>query len=99
MNLPPRALALIREYSKPLTPPDWRDRQWICVGDLYQEIKNLRIIKEDRRYILYKRFMYNILNNYDWFDLYTHSLRNGMQCTSNKYGIQLKVWCKIKSVL
>lgn len=91
MNLPPRALALIYEYSRPLTPPDWRVRKWICVGDLYQEIKKIRIMKEDRRYMLYKRFMHNTQNNYEWLELYTYSMNHGLNNTSNEYGIKLKV--------
>lgn len=30
MNLPENALSLIREYSKPLTRPDWRDGSNCC---------------------------------------------------------------------
>ena len=36
--LPANALALIKEYSKPLTPPDWHTRSWLCVGNIYKEI-------------------------------------------------------------
>jgi hypothetical protein len=37
MELPDDVLKIIREYSKPVTNPNWRNRKWICVGDLYKE--------------------------------------------------------------
>ena len=38
MNLPTRALALVCEYSKPVTRPDWRKLNRLPLYKLYGEI-------------------------------------------------------------
>jgi hypothetical protein len=92
MNLPTRALALIREYSKPMTRPDWRDRQWICVVDLVKDIARLRITKPDKRFKLYKRiFMGNMQNGFGGVELYLSTLENGIHATSIVSGINEKI--------
>jgi len=90
--LPPRVLALIREYSKPVTPANWKiRREWICVGDLYKNITRLRIVEADRQYLLYKRFMDNVQNNHEWYHICLFAISNGIHETSNVFGIKFKV--------
>ena len=37
MELPQNVLALIKDYSMPLTHPDWRNRKWISISKIYIE--------------------------------------------------------------
>ena len=63
--LPIRALALIREYSKPLTRPDWRkSKPIVTTYRLYLNVINN-----------YSEICYYILSNIwltDWYQLYTY---------------------------
>ena len=92
MNLPTRALTIIREYSKPMTPPDWRDRQWICIVDLVKDIARLKVTKTHKRFKLYKRiFMRNIQHGFGGVELYLSTLENGIHATSIASGINEKI--------
>jgi hypothetical protein len=69
--LPSRALLLIREYSKPLTRPDWRQSK--------------PIITTYRLYLIviqnYSDLYYNLLTNIwftDWYILYTYIKNYGI---------------------
>jgi hypothetical protein len=63
--LPCRALSLIREYSKPMTRPDWRQSKPIVTTyRLYLNVINN-----------YSELSYYILSNIwftDWYQLYTY---------------------------
>ena len=39
MFLPPRALTLIKEYSRPLTRPDWRTLQRMTFDNFYYSLR------------------------------------------------------------
>ena len=45
--LPANALKLIREYSKPLTRPDWRTLQIMPFKRLYNELIQYRYINKN----------------------------------------------------
>jgi hypothetical protein len=92
MNLPIRALTLIRDYSKPMTLPNWRDRQWICIVDLVKDIARLKVTKTGKRFKLYKRlFMRNMQNGFGSVELYLSTLENGIHATSIASGINEKI--------
>jgi hypothetical protein len=92
MELPEDVLQLIREYSKPMTHPNWRNRQWICVGDLYKDILQKDIITTPiRRIMLYQQFIINVHNNNCWWDLYVFKKKYGIAEMSKFYGIKPKV--------
>ncbi len=71
--LPSRALLLIREYSKPLTRPDWRkSKPIITTYCLYLKVKifsyaKLEVSPLDRLYLC---ISCNITDT-DWYDVYT----------------------------
>jgi hypothetical protein len=90
MELPEDVLQLIREYSKPLTHPNWRNRQWICVGDLYTDIFK-QYIECNKKRNLYIRFIHNVQKNNCWVDLYLFVTEHGILEMSNFYDIKLKV--------
>ena len=92
MELPEDVLQIIREYSKPVTNPNWRNRQWICVGDLYKDVLRHDIQDTPRnKIILYQRFIDNVRNQHHWDDLYAFQKIYGMDELSQCYGIKLKV--------
>ena len=92
MELPDDVLQLIREYSKPVTNPNWRNRQWICVGDLYKDILRQDIYDTPRnKIILYQRFINNVRNDNHWDDLNEFRKQYGMNELSKCYGINIKV--------
>lgn len=97
MEFPDDILQLIREYSKPVTNANWRNRQWICVGDLYNDIlqKKVNSTRYPKKHLLYQRFMYNVQNNRCWIDLYLYTIENGIHALSDFYNIKLKVCYKI----
>ena len=90
MNLPSRAVKLIREYSKPRTCPNWRNRKWICIVDLFKDITQLDVTYKDKRLKLYKLFISNIQNNYCWTDLYNFILHTNLHDASIRFGIAEK---------
>ena len=63
--LPNRALLLIREYSKPITRPDWR--------------KSKPIITTYRLYLHVKHILY--VNNYTYYDSLYHNVLYGINGT------------------
>jgi hypothetical protein len=97
MALPQIALKLISEYSKPCTHPNWRNRQWICVGDIYNEFMSYKNNnnKYDKHYKLYKRFTLNVQNNYNWNTIYECYLMSGITITSLQCKISEKILRKI----
>ena len=91
--LPLRAQKLIREFSKPLTRPDWRTIKPGCVGKMYKEIMRYKnkTNKYDKYYILYNRFTMNVQHNYYWHNLCEYVKKNGIIKTSEDIGINIKV--------
>jgi len=90
MELPDDVLQIIREYSKPITHPNWRKRKWICVGDLYTDIFKQYIGCSKKRK-LYLRFIRNIQKDNSWVELYLFVAEYGILEMSSFYDIKLKV--------
>ena len=87
MNLPPIALALIREYSKPLTRPDWRKLNRLPLYKLYIEIMNKKNTSWNYRRVM-QIFIFNIQRGINWSDLHVYSNIYGIKKCSEKFGIQ-----------
>ncbi len=83
-SLPSRALCLIREYSRPITRPDWRQSKPIITPyELYMHIKELIDLLKNKR--LFLIILYNILDT-EWFYAYSY-----IKCYGYKeYDIALK---------
>ncbi len=80
--LPYRALSLIREYSKPLTRPEWRKfNPIITTYKLYLEVKNLGYspiyLTPTKRL---HAFILNNIGNTDWYYAYVYIKCYGL-CT------------------
>jgi len=70
--LPPRALSLISEYSKPVTRGDWRNSKPIATTyEMYDEIMNAGITSNPLMFILLMH-----IADTDWYDLYTNNKYN-----------------------
>jgi len=80
--LPSNALRLIRDYSKPLTRPDWRQsKPIISVYDLYRVVY-ASWDEDDLHYKIYR----NIKNTY-WYEIYWHIKLNNVSTCRNKFNI------------
>ena len=81
-GLPGRALTLIREYSKPLTRPEWRkSKPIITTYKLYLEVKNLGYspiyLTPTKRL---HAFILNNIGNTEWYYAYVYIKCYGL-CT------------------
>jgi len=100
MILPESAVQIIREYSKPLTHPNWKTRKWICVGDMYNEITSYKNKSEkyDKHYTLYRTFTMNVQNEYSWWNIQLYYLKCGLKFTSIEHDIPENILRKILSL-
>lgn len=67
--LPCRALLLIREYSRPMTRPNWRNSTPIITQ--YQLYLNVQIDSFPKRNLLHHTILYNIYDT-EWFYIYQY---------------------------
>ena len=85
--LPNRALDLIREYSRPMTRPDWRKSKpvvstyMLFVYSLYSCPFTFPRMPFNRRHYLYQIILKNIMETC-WYDLYNNIQYIGMRATS-----------------
>ena len=81
--LPSRSLALISEYSKPLTRPEWRkSKPIISIHMLYQELIHMYKVRAYvKKATVIKRLIIMILiniENTEWFWMYDTIRNNGL---------------------
>jgi hypothetical protein len=89
MELPDDVLQIIREYSKPLTRPDWRTLNRLPLHKLYCEIM-INKNKPNWNYsVVLQKFIYDIQRGKKWSDLYEYSEMYGIELCSRRFGIQL----------
>ena len=82
-SLPYAALQLIREYSKPLTRPDWRTFiRGISIGTYIKDINNITKFKT---YALYK-LVYTHMRQSSFYMLYHHLYCFGVDDYIKTYG-------------
>ena len=82
-SLPYAALQLIREYSKPLTRPDWRTFiRGISIGTYIKDINNITKFKT---YALYK-LVYTHMRQSSFYMLYHHLYCYGIDDYIKTYG-------------
>ena len=95
--LPQRAQKLISDYSKPLTHPNWKNRRWIPIEYLYNEI-NYNMMNRKMYYKLYGLFLLNVQNNNRWATLFSSYESFGLKKTSINFDIPIHVLSVILSV-
>ena len=104
--LPPRALALIKEYSKPLTRPDWRTLQLMTFDNFYHSLRlswrqtkklyNPEFTYEQIEHIrklllLFNKVSINAINGYYISDIYRDYFNLSKEEICIKYGINMKI--------
>ena len=84
--LPSRALLLIRDYSRPMTRPDWRkSKPIITIYRLYLHVKQVININNYTRYnTLYHNVLYRI-NGTEWYSAYYYINCYGLNCYNNAF--------------
>jgi len=91
--LPFRAVTLIREYSRPLTRPDWRFIQRLTTFDLYSHVFcHLR-----QQTPLMTRIYYNILDT-QWYKIYSVIKLFGIYVASEQYKMTCQEILRIKGM-
>ncbi len=93
MELPSRPLLLIREYSKPLTRPDWRSIRRISAFDIYHYVYVSLRIQTPLMEIIFYNMQYT-----NWYNMYCNVQIIGLQKTSIKYNIPVEELLRIKGM-
>lgn len=92
--LPCRALCLIREYSRPVTRPDWRQtKPIITTFQLYQIVQNTPTFLKPLIYNLYINISQTL-----WFGLYACIRFNGFSNVFQRYDITHDSLMKIDGI-
>jgi len=100
-HLPYRALLLIREYSKPLTRPDWRESKPIMSTYkiyLYTRPCHINLFIKIKFKYLCKIIFLNIMQT-DWHRLYVDITRIGINNASIQFNIPIKKIIQIDGLL
>ena len=90
MNLPPIALSLIHDFSRPVTRPDWRKLNRLPLYKLYDEIMEKKQKQSWNYSSQIRLFIYNIQMGNNWSDLRDYSKKYGLKQCSEHFGIQYK---------
>ena len=97
--LPNNVLKLIREYSKPLTHPNWKRRRWIPINKIFLSILTYSpniFIKQNKLYELYLQNLFN----YKQIDCVLSNITlNGIPNTSNKFDISESILLEITKAI
>ena len=106
MFLPLRALTLIKEYSRPLTRPDWRTLQRMTFDNFYHSLRlNQRQTKNmynpeftheqiehlRKLLLLFNKVIKNAMNGYYLSDIYRDCLNLSHEEICIKYDINMKI--------
>ena len=95
MFLPPKALALIKEYSKPLTRSDWRNIRRLNMGHLYNNIMD----NKNKYYPpVFKLFIRNIVRNYSYQYIIQAIKMEGKEKASIMLNIPIEVLNTLKII-
>ena len=97
MEFPDDILRIIREFSRPLTRPDWRTLNRLPLQNLYHEIMEKKNRPNWKYTTILLCFVYDIQRGKRWNDLYDYAVMYGVQQCSEKYGIQYSVLYSILS--
>lgn len=91
--MPSRALQLIRDFSKPLTRPDWRSIRRISAFDIYHYVyRSLLILTPLMELIFYN------MQHTNWYNMYCNLELFGIEKTSIKYNIPVEELLRIKGM-
>ena len=85
MNLPPRALILIREYSRPLTRYNWRSLHKYTNKSLYSDLKKEYNKSIELEYGYYYYTQYSVINRKKFVLFMRVIMHNNSYFIKNKY--------------
>ncbi len=91
--LPSRAITLIREYSKPLTRPDWRRIKKLSNYDLYTIIKNVTMSNVNLVLIIQRSMIHTL-----WYKLFGFIRIMGLEKTCVCHNILKEELMKIVGI-
>jgi hypothetical protein len=94
--LPSRALLLIREYSQPLTRPDWRTLQKMSSFDLYS-YSDLKILTPLIMTPLME-LLYDNIHHTNWYNIYMTIKLSGIYKATIKYNMTSQEILSIKGM-
>jgi hypothetical protein len=100
-HLPYRARLIIREYSKPLTRPDWRKSKPIMTTYqiyLYTRPCHINLLRKIKFIHLCKIIFLNIMQT-DWHRLYIDIQRIGINNASIQYNIPIEKIMQIDGLI
>ena len=84
-TLPSCALSLIREYSKPVTRPDWRTKHSMNIFCIYTDLRKKKMWGQKNFWrSLYPLIIYKIEKT-DWFDKYMYVLKSSADTYINNH--------------
>jgi hypothetical protein len=84
-KLPSTALSLIREYSKPVTRPDWRTKHSMTIFSIYTDLRKKKLWGQKNFWRqIYPMILYKIEKT-DWFDKYMYVLKLGADTYINNH--------------
>jgi hypothetical protein len=89
MQLPDDVLVIIREYSKPLTRPNWRTLNPLCRHILYNELYDGLYHGPIRFKPLFKR-VFNHLCNSQWGNIYNYIRVWGIHNASSNFKLSVQ---------
>ncbi len=95
MQLPDDVLSIIREYSKPMTRPDWRTLKPLSGHLLYINLNYLRFKYTNP---LYRRLFKQLIRT-PWGETYLYIQIRGIQAASEHFGIPVHELYKISGIL
>ena len=91
--LPSNVVSLIREYSKPLTRPDWRTLQKMTTIDLYSySYRNLKILTP------LMELLFDNIHHTNWYNIYMTIKLYGIYIASIKYNMTSQEILRIKGM-
>jgi hypothetical protein len=96
MQLPDDVLILIREYSKPLTRPDWRTLRPLSSRLLYHELYTI-LCNSSIPCKVYKRVFNNLINT-QWGETYLYIRMWGIQDASVHFKKTIHELCQLSNM-
>jgi hypothetical protein len=98
MQLPDDIIRIIREFSKPLTRPDWRTLSLFAQSTLYKDLYDVLYFSyKFKLKPLYKR-SFNHLRQTEWGQMYIYIRTWGIQEAAGHFKISVTDLYKIKGM-
>ena len=91
--LPSNALRLIREYSKPVTRPDWRTLRKLAIHDIYVHVYCSLKVQTPLMELIFLN-----IEKTTWYKMYSTIKLVGLHKASIKYNMSITKLLKVKGM-